>query len=109
MKVLVLNCGSSSLKYQLFVMPEARVLAKGQVQKIGEPMGRIEQTSDGGKVSLEEPFAAHDVALRRAVDLLTEGDDVPIQDVQFHSRRERLGPSTTERGSLISGQRTQKV
>jgi len=34
---------------------------------------------------------------------------VPVQDAQFHSRRERLGLSTKTRGSLISDQRTQKV
>jgi acetate kinase len=36
MKVLVVNCGSSSIKYQLFEMPEEKVLAKGVLEKIGE-------------------------------------------------------------------------
>ena len=36
MKILVVNCGSSSIKYQLFEMPEEKVLAKGVLEKIGE-------------------------------------------------------------------------
>src|SRR4051794_38724323 len=36
MKVLVLNCGSSSIKYQLFDMPERTLLAKGMVERIGD-------------------------------------------------------------------------
>ena len=36
MKILVINCGSSSIKYQLFEMPEEKVLAKGMLEKIGE-------------------------------------------------------------------------
>ncbi|MBL7170376.1 MAG: acetate kinase [Candidatus Omnitrophica bacterium] len=36
MKILVVNCGSSSIKYQLFEMPEEKVLAKGMLEKIGE-------------------------------------------------------------------------
>ncbi|HQQ11993.1 MAG TPA: acetate kinase, partial [Bacteroidales bacterium] len=35
MKIIVLNCGSSSIKYQLFEMPSKQVLAKGLVDKIG--------------------------------------------------------------------------
>ncbi|HAH57704.1 MAG TPA: acetate kinase, partial [Bacteroidales bacterium] len=35
MKIIVLNCGSSSIKYQLFELPSQRVLAKGLVDKIG--------------------------------------------------------------------------
>ena len=35
MKIIVLNCGSSSIKYQLFAMPSQHVLAKGLVDKIG--------------------------------------------------------------------------
>ena len=39
MKVLVLNCGSSSIKYQLFDMADEKVLASGLAEKIGEDDG----------------------------------------------------------------------
>ena len=39
MKILVVNCGSSSLKYRLFDMDSEAALAKGLVERIGEPQG----------------------------------------------------------------------
>jgi acetate kinase len=49
MKVIVLNCGSSSIKYQLFNMPENEVLAVGLVDKIGLKGASIKNTRDDGK------------------------------------------------------------
>ncbi len=45
MHILVLNAGSSSLKYQLFTMPEQRVIASGSIEKIGEEISTIHHTS----------------------------------------------------------------
>lgn len=45
MIVLVLNAGSSSVKYQLFTMPEQRVIAQGAVERIGEAQGKVKHTS----------------------------------------------------------------
>lgn len=81
MKILVLNSGSSSIKYQLLDMPEATLLAKGLVQGIGEPSGQLEQTVGAAKVSLVETLADHSAGLRRAVSLLTDGAEAPIADV----------------------------
>ncbi|MBN1768335.1 MAG: acetate kinase, partial [Prolixibacteraceae bacterium] len=55
MNVLVLNCGSSSIKYQLFkIDKEHRVLAKGQVDRIGIEGSNIEQKVDGkDKIEIE--------------------------------------------------------
>ena len=44
MKILVLNCGSSSLKYQLIEMDGEKVLAKGLVERIGIEGSRIKHT-----------------------------------------------------------------
>ena len=41
MKVFVVNAGSSSIKYQLYQMPEAAVLARGIVEKIGEDISKL--------------------------------------------------------------------
>jgi acetate kinase len=81
MLVLVLNSGSSSIRYQLFLMPEGRVLARGLVERIGEGEGIITQQSDGGQVRLEERFADHAQGLERAIALLTEGGKAPLRDV----------------------------
>ncbi|NOX86016.1 MAG: acetate kinase [Chlorobi bacterium] len=48
MKVIVLNCGSSSIKYQLIVMPGKKVLAKGLVEKVGLKGSAIKHTSEDG-------------------------------------------------------------
>ena len=45
MNVLVINSGSSSIKYQLFSMPEAKVLAKGLLEKIGEETSALKHTA----------------------------------------------------------------
>ena len=81
MKVLVLNCGSSSIKYQVFVMPEGKVIAKGLVQRIGESEGGIEQSAGGSKQVLALNIPDHEFGLQQAVKLLTEGDKAPLDDV----------------------------
>ncbi len=54
MKIIVLNCGSSSIKYQLFDMDTGEVLAKGAVEKIGLHGSFIKhERNDGDKVKLD--------------------------------------------------------
>ncbi len=72
MKVLVINCGSSSIKFELFAMPEEKVLAKGIVEKIGEEVGRLKCRNKGHERVTEEPIADHDVGLRMIVQALTD-------------------------------------
>ncbi|MDF1561854.1 MAG: acetate kinase [Deltaproteobacteria bacterium] len=78
MKVLVLNSGSSSIKYQLFAMPEATVLARGSVERIGEPRGEVKQRAGERETRLEEPIPDHESGLRRAMQLLTSGEGAPL-------------------------------
>ena len=54
MKVLVINAGSSSIKYQLYQMPEEKVLAKGMVEKIGDKDSKLYISYDGNKQVLEK-------------------------------------------------------
>ncbi|GAV23698.1 acetate/propionate family kinase [Carboxydothermus pertinax] len=64
MKVLVLNCGSSSLKYQLLDMTTETVLAKGLVERIGLEGSRIIIDLPGReKIKKEQPFANHEEAI----------------------------------------------
>jgi acetate kinase len=80
-KVLVLNCGSSSIKLKLFDMPAGTVLAKGAVARIGESMGEVKLNGPSGSASFEEPIPDHETGLRRAIALLTDGDAAPLADV----------------------------
>jgi acetate kinase len=80
-KVLVLNCGSSSIKYQVFQMPGGEVLAKGLVQRIGEPEGAIEQWAGGERVRQTLKIPDHMFGHQQALRLLTEGKGAPLSHV----------------------------
>lgn len=54
MKILVINSGSSSIKYKLFDMPKERILSKGLIEHIGEPGSKIHDHYMGLKIILEE-------------------------------------------------------
>jgi len=81
MKILVLNCGSSSIKYQVFRMPEGEVLAAGLVQRIGESEGVVEQRSAGAVRSVKMKIDDHEAGLRVALELLTGDEDAPLREV----------------------------
>ena len=61
--ILVLNSGSSSLKYQLVRPTTGEVLASGTVERIGEPTGIITHRNPAGSNTTEQPFADHGAAL----------------------------------------------
>lgn len=76
MNVLVLNCGSSSIKYQLLNMgTEAVVLAKGIVEKIGLPYGSFTYKPEGkDKVVIEQPIADHGVGMDLILKALVDSN-----------------------------------
>ena len=64
MNVLVLNCGSSSVKYKLFQMPEGKVLAQGGVEKLGLSDSFLKlKLPSGEKVVFEKDMPEHTVAI----------------------------------------------
>ncbi len=75
MKVLVLNCGSSSLKYQLFDMADESVLAKGLVERIGIDGSRIKHTRTGYEaVVTDTAIPEHKTAVKLVLDNLLDGN-----------------------------------
>lgn len=73
MKVLVINCGSSSLKYQLFEMDNESVLAKGLVERIGIAGSRIKHTKTGmDPVVKETDIPDHKVAFKEVTAMLLD-------------------------------------
>jgi len=71
MKILVLNCGSSSIKYQLFNMDEELVLAKGVVEKIGLKGSFLKHTKENGdKVKLEGEVLDHQAGIEYLLGVL---------------------------------------
>ena len=73
MKVLVVNCGSSSLKYQLFNMEDESVLAKGLVERIGIEGSILNHQPTGkAKVPLTADIKNHNIAIKMVLDALTD-------------------------------------
>ncbi|MCL2598773.1 MAG: acetate kinase [Firmicutes bacterium] len=81
MKVLVINAGSSSLKYQLIDMDNEGVLAKGLIERIGLDKAIIGQTILGKKSKVEERLADHSAALKVVLDALV-GQDAPLKSIE---------------------------
>lgn len=79
MRILVVNCGSSSLKYQLLDMDGEQIMASGLMERIGEPVGRVSHRTHAAsgpirQVEFERSMADHRAAFREAVRQLTASD-----------------------------------
>ena len=71
MKILVLNCGSSSIKYKLFDMDSNDVIAQGGIEKIGMAGSFLKLTDkDGNKVVIEKEIPEHTVGVNSHRPLL---------------------------------------
>ena len=74
MIVLVVNCGSSSLKYQLVNMDNEEVMAKGLVEKIGLPDSQLTHKWNGQKKEIQQSIPDHQVAVKLVLDILTDAE-----------------------------------
>lgn len=73
MKILVINCGSSSLKYQLFDMNNEAVIAKGIAERIGLDNSFLKhEPNNGDKVQIEEDMPDHTQAIKIVLDTLID-------------------------------------
>lgn len=75
MKILVINAGSSSLKYQLIDMTNEEVMAKGLCERIGIENSKLNHTPNGGeKVVIEKDMKDHSDAIKMVLDALTDAN-----------------------------------
>jgi acetate kinase len=75
MKILVLNCGSSSIKYKLFDMTDKSVIAQGGIEKIGLPGSFLKLTlPDGSKKILEKDIQEHTAGVEFILQTLTSAE-----------------------------------
>ncbi len=73
MKIFVLNCGSSSIKYQLFNIEKEELLAKGIVEKIGLKGSFLKnKRNDGDTVKLEIEIPDHQEGIKHVLDIITD-------------------------------------
>ncbi len=88
MKVLVLNCGSSSIKYQLFEMPARTLLAKGMIERIGEAQAAMIHQEGSDKQRQTIAAADHEQAMAAILAKLMHAEGAGSGD-----------PRTTESGA----------
>jgi acetate kinase len=82
MKVLVVNCGSSSVKYQLLNMEDESVMARGLAERIGIEGSRLKhQAAEREEVIIEKPMPDHKTALKLITDVLTDEKTGVIKDM----------------------------
>ena len=81
MKVLVINCGSSSLKYQLIEMEGEKVLCKGLCERIGMESSMITHEANGDKRTTPAIFPTHTEAFTELVKKMTTGDGKVIDSI----------------------------
>jgi len=81
MKILVLNCGSSSIKYALYNMDDKSVITSGGIEKIGLPDSFITIKLNGEKHRIEQPIAEHTAGVQFIFQQLTEGEWAVLKDV----------------------------
>ena len=71
MKILVVNCGSSSIKYQLIDMENEELMAKGYLEKIGLPDSFLTHTVNGEKHKIEKTINNHEEGIKLVLEQLT--------------------------------------
>ena len=71
-KVMAINAGSSSLKFQLINMPSEEVITSGLVERIGLDQGNFEMKYNGEKFIKECPIKDHSVAVQLLLDALVD-------------------------------------
>ena len=82
MKILVINCGSSSLKYQLFNMDNEEVMVKGLVERIGIEGSRLVQKNNGDEFVIEEAMEDHTKAVGHVFDALVDSENGVIDSLE---------------------------
>ena len=101
MKVLVINAGSSSLKYQLIDMDTEKVMAKGLCERIGIEGSKLTHTPNGAdKVVIEKDMPNHGVAIKLVLDALTDKAHGVIADM---SEISAVGHRVVHGGEFFSG------
>ena len=81
MKILVINAGSSSLKYQLIDMQDESVIAKGLVERIGIEGSKLTHKYSGREFELTAPMKDHSAAMKYVLDALMDAEHGVIKSI----------------------------
>jgi len=100
MKVLVINAGSSSIKYQLYQMPQAQVLAKGMVERIGEESSKLAHSYDDKTHDIDAKVPDHEAGMELILETLADREVGVIKDI---SEIEAVGHRVVHGGEEFTG------
>lgn len=113
MKILVLNCGSSSVKYKLIESENGNVLAEGGVEKIGLPDSFLKfKRTDGSKETITVSMPDHKEAVKNVLNILTdpkEGVIKSYEEIQAVGHRVVHGMEKFNKSVLITPEVIEKV
>lgn len=99
MKILVINSGSSSIKFQLILMPEKEVLALGMVERIGLEGAKVVLKSGSNTIEKEVKIENHEQGLEMISQMLLESDTGVLKDA---SEIDAVGHRVVHGGSTFS-------
>lgn len=112
MIILVVNAGSSSLKYQLIDMKDESVIAKGNCDRIGIGGHISHKTSDGREFDADCNFPTHTEAFEKLVETLTTGDAAVIKsmdEISAVGHRIVQGAEVFDKTTLVTDEVIQKI
>ncbi len=112
MLILVVNAGSSSLKYQLLNMDDESVIAKGNCDRIGIDGHISHKTFDGRKIETECSFPTHTEAFAKLVEVLTTGEASVIKsmsEISAVGHRIVQGAEVFDKTTLVTDEVIDKI
>jgi acetate kinase len=99
MKIVIINSGSSSIKYQLIDMPSNAVICSGMIDRIGLETSNFSYVTDTGKVAETLPIANHKIGLQKIAQLLM---DEKVGVIKSTSEIDAVGHRVVHGGSNFS-------
>ena len=99
MRILVINSGSSSIKFQLIGMPGEEVIASGQVERIGLEGSRVKYKAGKETLEAESEISSHEEGLKRVAELLLDKENGVVSDA---SDIDAVGHRVVHGGSSFS-------
>ena len=112
MKVLVINCGSSSLKYQLIDMENESVLAKGNFERIGEESAFVTHKVNGEKYVIQKPTMNHTEAFEIVIEQLMHpeyGVVKSLKEINAIGHRIVAGGEYFDKSELVTPEVKEKI
>ncbi|MBR3694481.1 MAG: acetate kinase, partial [Erysipelotrichales bacterium] len=109
-KVISVNAGSSSLKFQLFNMPEEEVVCSGVIERIGQAEGIFTIKCNGEKHVINQPFPSHDEAVAKLMEALIEYKVVEsLEEIKGAGHRIVQGGAYFSDSAIVDEDSTAKV